>query len=210
MRKGWWYHQKLKVFRNWVFIKDHTQKHCVLQRHLSRQVSDVLEHHTQCHRSHFEDLQVVYAEFCRLGLFWEADIWSSSTSLGGPLHGGGDPAEHWDLLASTETRCCKYQQAVLGACTGARCIFLQAIIHFTVQITLLCYLWEETQDIILLFLCLQCPPQAVLSHDYPYCCWASFRIKYSSVNLGWKFLTITAGPAFQWDACILLPRWPWN
>ena len=62
LRKGSQYRQELKVFRNSVFIRDHSQKHCVLQQHLSRQVSDVLEHPTPCHTSHFEDSQAVYAE----------------------------------------------------------------------------------------------------------------------------------------------------
>lgn len=55
-------------------------------------------------------------------------------------------------------------------------------------------------------LCLQRPPQSALSHDFPYCCQTCFRMNYLPVNLGWKFLAATAGPAFQRDACVLLPR----
>lgn len=50
-------------------------------------------------------------------------------------------------------------------------------------------------------LCLQYTSQAVLSHDDPCCCQTCSRINHLPVNVGWKFLAITAGAAFQWDAC---------
>lgn len=203
LKKGTWYRLQLKVFGNSDIIRDHSREYYVLQQHLSRQVSDVLEHHTPCHPPHFEVSQAVYVE---IFAGWD---FSSKWPLGAyqPLSEGCCMAVQMQLSGGTcclaQKHCCKLQQVALGAPTRARCAFLQTTIYFTVQIIVLRRNTERNPSCAL---CLQRLPPADLSHDHPCCHWSCFRIKHLPVNLGQGFLAITTGPAFWWDTCILLPR----
>lgn len=71
-RKGPWFHQELKVFRNAVFIRD--QEHCVLQQYLIRQI--FRWSYTVTCIPCWGLLGCLCRDFCRLGFYCQGAIWS--------------------------------------------------------------------------------------------------------------------------------------